>query len=54
MSHAMQDSLVSQAELVRPKCSFLCVQARASANSMQMMHVSETKDACVQQTERTH
>jgi hypothetical protein len=53
LSHAVQDSLVSQAELIRPQCSFLRGQACASATSMQMGHVSETSDACVQRTKRT-
>ena len=39
LSHAVQDSLVSQAQLIRQKSLFLPGQARASAASMQMGHV---------------
>ena len=48
LSHAVQDSFVSQAQLIRPKSPFLRGQARASQVSMQTEHVSETADARMQ------
>ena len=48
LSHAVQDSLVSPAQLIRQKSSFLRGQARASAASMWTGHVSETADARMQ------
>jgi len=48
LSHAVQDSLVSPAQLVPQKSSFLHGLARASAASMQTGHVSETADANMQ------
>jgi hypothetical protein len=52
LSHTVQDSLVSQAQLMRQKSSFLRGQARASAANMQTGHVSETADASMQCTKR--
>jgi len=52
LSHAVQDSLVSPAQLIRQKSSFLRGQARASAASMWTGHVSETADARMQWTKR--
>jgi hypothetical protein len=50
LSHAVQDSLVSEARLTYQKSSFLRGQASTSAASMQTGHVSETADARMQWT----